>query len=608
MTKPTLYAAAVSALLLQSACSASASGSGRRSNNKPAFAFLSPPRRLHQHQQHCSIIHHSVTSSSCSSSSLSSTAIDDIPSDAPIDTTGGGDPELILQARNRLLALSTTLASNSPSGKFISRPSDKVKLQKAINDLEALASSTPSDREKDMLLGDWTLIATANLPSSDIRRRFNNSKRMASKKKKRRSGLSLFGSEGQSLNPIQKSIRKAITVTQRIRNDGTSESGGGINRVDNVVEFTPLDTLEDIIPEESPLFKLLGTVNVNPLQVKKSKVILVHKAEVESVAPVLRTKIAWTSSVLNVAGTSQYFDPEGGDIFGVNNAFGEFINVGTFDTPFVDDDIRISRTSGPVLEQLRVFVRSGSSLLEDDTGMMDSLTAELRVEEEKEVTQSESGDVGTQVKKVVDAATSLAENARDTIEKDMDVVTNALGDSMDDVVGKVQDAVEGDLEQIGKAVEEVQSAMQEEKVDGIIDAIANVTKAVVKVPTDVRTIVEEDVTELSDKVEEALDTMVADVQDSVESDLKDVGKSMEDLQDAATGAAEEMEEDVTEIGDKVEEELDTVVADVQDSVESDLMDLEELFEEVRDVATPGGSDGEPVDSDGEKKEDVEEEE
>jgi len=56
---------------------------------------------------------------------------------------------------------------------------------------------------------------------------------------------------------------------------------------------------------------------------------------VESVAPVLTTKIAWTSSVLNVAGTSQFFEPEGEDIFGLNNVFGEFINAGTIDTPFV---------------------------------------------------------------------------------------------------------------------------------------------------------------------------------------------------------------------------------------------------------------------------------
>jgi len=78
---------------------------------------------------------------------------------------------------------------------------------------------------------------------------------------------------------------------------------------------------------------------------------------------------------------------------------------------------------------------------------------------EKEVTEDEemsenktTSNVGSQVKKVVDGATSLAENARDTIEKDMDTVNKALEQSMDDVAAKVQDAVEEDLEQIGKAM------------------------------------------------------------------------------------------------------------------------------------------------------------
>ena len=66
---------------------------------------------------------------------------------------------------------------------------------------------------------------------------------------------------------------------------------------------------------------------------------------------------------MNVAGSSQYLDPDGGDVFGLNNVLGEFLNVGYFDTPYVDGDVRLSRTSGPASEQLRVFVRVGSALL-----------------------------------------------------------------------------------------------------------------------------------------------------------------------------------------------------------------------------------------------------
>lgn len=422
------------------------------------------------------------------SSRCFSSIIDDIPSDAPIETVGSDDPEGVLQARNRLVALSKALTTNSPSGKFITRPSSKKKLQQAIADLEAVSSSSSSaSREKELLLGDWKLVATSNVPSSDIRRRMTENQNNNSDKKKSwfnmpkaRSGLS---SDSSSLNPIQKSIQKSFQVTQRIRNDGAED--GDINRVDNVIEFTPLDTLEDILPRESPLSNIFGQVNVNPLQVKKGKVVLIHKAEVESVSP-LRTKIAWTSSVLNVAGTSQYFDESGSDIFGVNNLFGEFLNVGSFDTPYVDEDVRVSRsTSGPILEQLRVFVRVGSDILDEkNEGMLDSLTAEMRVEEEREVTSS---SIESQMKTVTDAA----ENVREK-------VTDALGEAMDDVVERVQDIVEEDLEEVGKAVEEIQAG------GDIVEAVSNATKAVAKVPADVGNVIAEDVSVVVNKLQDAV--------------------------------------------------------------------------------------------------------
>ncbi|KAL9188121.1 hypothetical protein ACHAXT_006499 [Thalassiosira profunda] len=533
MTKPLpCAAAALAALLLRPTAAAL--------GQTPAFAHPSASHSdcLPQHHQR----------RSCAP--LAATALDEVPSDAALDddiSSSGGDPEAVLQSRNRLLALARTLADNSPSGTFVSRPADKKKLQTAINELEALAP-LPGERERDLLLGDWTLIATAGLPSSNIRSRLDKrkEKRGGWFGKQPRSGLSLFGTD----NPLQKSIRNAVEVTQRIRNDGSGESGGPINRVDNVIEVSPLDTLEGVLPEESPLFGVLGNVNVNPLQVKKSKVVLVHKAEVESVKPVLRTKIAWTSSVLNVAGTSQNLDPDGADVFGLNNLLGEF-QSGSFDTVFVDEDIRVSRSPGPVLEQLRVFARKGSALLEDE-GLLDSLAAELRVEEEKEVEDSESSDVGAQVNKALDATTSMVDNARSTIETDMQDVVSAVGDAANDVVAKVQDAVENDLEQMRDAVEDVQAALREEGGD-VGGALRNVTEAVAKVPGDVRDIVEEEAQELADSVEGALDTMVADVQDSVEGDLKEVRGAVEDVQNAATGTGGEVEEEEEE--DSKEENL-----------------------------------------------------
>jgi hypothetical protein len=155
----------------------------------------------------------------------------------------------------------------------------------------------------------------------------------------------------------------SIEVTQRIRctanekaqadGDDNATTTMEIDRVDNVIEISPPSTDDNI------LLRLL-----NPLSISKTKLVLIHNANIESVHPVLRTKIAWVSTVLNVAGPSstssssnQLFDSNGQDLLGINNLFGEYLNVGSFDTPYVDERVRVSRSPGPVFETVRVFVR-----------------------------------------------------------------------------------------------------------------------------------------------------------------------------------------------------------------------------------------------------------
>ena len=60
---------------------------------------------------------------------------------------------------------------------------------------------------------------------------------------------------------------------------------------------------------------------------------------------------------VNVAGTSQYLDPDGQDVLGINSPLKEF-QAGTFETTYLDDTLRISRTSMGSVNQLRVYVRS----------------------------------------------------------------------------------------------------------------------------------------------------------------------------------------------------------------------------------------------------------
>lgn len=182
------------------------------------------------------------------------------------------------------------------------------------------------------------------------------------------------------LPTVQDAIRKSITVTQRIRSIGGDDDQGEnvIDRVDNVIEYTPPTSLRDLLPD-API-----DIEINPLKVSRNKVALVHTAEVESLTPVFRTRIKLQSVVVNIAGTSQYLEPDGADIFGVNvpSLTSDFSNSGTFDNTYVDEMLRISRgkaipgSGGNDLgfggETLRVFVRKEGTLplvLEDGAGV-----------------------------------------------------------------------------------------------------------------------------------------------------------------------------------------------------------------------------------------------
>lgn len=61
---------------------------------------------------------------------------------------------------------------------------------------------------------------------------------------------------------------------------------------------------------------------------------------------------------MNVAGESKNLEPNGGDVLGINIPFGELLNAGSFDTTFLDDSMRISRSKTGPVDQIRVFVRT----------------------------------------------------------------------------------------------------------------------------------------------------------------------------------------------------------------------------------------------------------
>jgi len=243
-------------------------------------------------------------------------------------------------AKNELLATATSL--NEKFGPVLIDSGAQESLNDAVKQLEAVADA-PGDASG--LIGDWTLLcstASASLENGPVGTIGGID-----------TGKLPFFNEGP-VKEIRDRLKKSIKVEQLIK----AESTNGIDRVDHVIDYTPPDTISEFL---NNLPDAIKSLNINPLQVSETKVILVHKAVVESVIPVVKTKLTLESVVLNVAGKSQNLDPNGADVLGVNVPFGEFLNAGSFETTYMDESVRISRSKTGIVDQLRVFVKSEPS-------------------------------------------------------------------------------------------------------------------------------------------------------------------------------------------------------------------------------------------------------
>lgn len=292
--------------------------------------------------------------------------------------------------RNKDDVMKTASRLKEDYGTLLVDPRAQSQLETAVRALEDL--SDPPENP-DLLLGDWTLVCS----TSSINKNTGSSE--SSNKKG-----SFLDNLPEPIEKIRKLIRdnanRYVTVRQVIRggNEKKDDKGNKVERIDHVLEYEPPKLLQDLV-KDLDIFRIpdsLTKLNINPLDITKSKVVLVHKASIESELPLV-TKLALQSIVLNVAGRQSFLDPNGQDVLGLNLPLGEFINTGSFETTYMDKDLRISRGKlggdrNFAVDQLRVFVRSDrwkqlqslEEIVESPTKVGMGVDAEMDVDESED--------------------------------------------------------------------------------------------------------------------------------------------------------------------------------------------------------------------------------
>mmetsp|Transcript_17394 Transcript_17394/g.22611 ORF Transcript_17394/g.22611 Transcript_17394/m.22611 type:complete len:381 (-) Transcript_17394:286-1428(-) len=309
-------------------------------------------------------------------------------------------------AKTKLLLIARNLQNEN--GLFVVEKTAKLALEKAVKELEDAASLSTTDDAAwkpygwpacvDILLGDWTLVCTTA----------TNSK-----------GVDTSKTPNFLRDPLQK-IRstildvsnKYLVVQQKIK---STKGDNVIDRIDHTLELEPPKQLRDVLDN---LPEQLSDVNINPLAVSKSKVVLVHKATVDR--ETAKTKMTLGSILLNVAGTSRVLDPAGKDIVGLNiPSLGEFMNTADFETTYIDENVRISRGKLGFVEQLRVFERTDPPTVKIDI--------ESEFTEDEEIVDIESSIADVEKDSI---ATPPKEEAADDDEEEDSIPSDVEGEDI----------------------------------------------------------------------------------------------------------------------------------------------------------------------------------
>lgn len=257
------------------------------------------------------------------------------------DTDAPSMDKSVITAGPREKLLDVAMGLKDEFGVFIVDKDGQDDLRKAAEELEAVADQPSFNEEtKKTMMGDWTLVCTTSssksLPFSGI-----DTKKIP------------FFNAGP-FKDIRQALNKCLVIQQAILAKDSEE----IDRVDHNIQYLPPQNLQDILDS-------LPSLDINPLDVTKGKFVLVHEAEVSNTGPGFSINLKLASIVLNVAGGSQFLDPQGQDFFGFNSPLKEF-QSGSFETSYLDSSLRISRSTLRSVDQLRVYVKSE---VEEDTSL-----------------------------------------------------------------------------------------------------------------------------------------------------------------------------------------------------------------------------------------------
>ncbi|VEU41386.1 unnamed protein product [Pseudo-nitzschia multistriata] len=271
----------------------------------------------------------------------------------------------------------------------------KESFRKAVEKLESVAEAST---DSSMLVGDWNLECSSASSGASSKIEIDTNKIP-------------FFNEGP-LKDIRSTLNDSVGVVQRIK---FGEMSNSIDAIDHIIDYRPPNQLSSFLKNIPDALKNL---DINPLKVSDTKVVLKHKAEVEGTIPVIKTKLSLEAVVVNVAGESKNLDPNGEDVLGINIPFGEFLNAGSFDTTYVDDSMRISRSKVGPVDQIRVFVKADNTESDADEEVVAATVVEDDDLDDDEIVDDDLDDDEI-VESAVDA--EIVEEKEDNEDADEDV-------------------------------------------------------------------------------------------------------------------------------------------------------------------------------------------